>query len=147
MDGNEYTGTVLQVNLTFLKQSPRGDWTVTVTGEEFNDATTFILPDSPPAFSDDDYPQIDNYPTAPIDPFSASAGCHYNYTPGQEMIINGAFLPADTTLHLGFYHDRMSRGYLADQIAVQTDAEGSFLKFPLPPCPTPAPIIWYSCKR
>ena len=107
-----------------------------MTGEEFNDATTFTLGDPPPGFSDDDYPQIDNYPTAPIDPFSASAGCHYNYTPGQAMIVNGAFLPADTTLHLGFYHDRMNRGYLADQIAVQTDAEGSF-EIPFTALPDP----------
>ncbi len=127
-EGNEYTGTVLQVHLTFLKQAPAGTWVVTVTSEEFSDETTISVPDTDAfeSLGDEEYPQIDNVPASPIDPFAAAGGCHYNYMPGQEMVITGAYLPADTLLQLGFYQERLGDGYLVDQVAVQTDAKGTF---------------------
>lgn len=125
-EGNEYTGTLLLVSLTWLTRSPAGDWQVTVRSGDFVDQATFSLPPYAPPPSDELYAQLDNWPTGPIDPFSPSEGCHYTYVPGQAMMIGGDYLPPNTVLAVGIYHERMGNGYLVEQVAVETDDEGHF---------------------
>jgi hypothetical protein len=124
-DDNSYTGTVLSVSLVWLVQAPSGSWVISVASDDYHDKATIRVPQPTPLPDGENYPQLDNAPTAPIDPFAAAGGCHYNYTPGQAMTISGQYLPADSTLQIGFYQDRMGYGYLADQVAVHSDAAGS----------------------
>lgn len=127
-DGNELTGSVLQVNLAWIKQAPEGDWTATVTAEDqdFSDETVLSVPANTPDSGEENYPLLDNWPTAPIDPFSATEGCHYAYTPGQEMMLGGQYLSPDTLLNLGIYQTRLTNGYFIAQESVQTDEDGAF---------------------
>lgn len=127
-EGNELTGSVLQVNLTWIKQATKGDWTATVTAEDqdFSTETVLSVPAYTPYFGEGDYPALDNWPTGPVDPFSATEGCHYAYSPGQEMMLGGQYLSSDTLLHLGIYQTRLYQGYLVAQVDVQTDEDGAF---------------------
>ena len=126
-DGVEYSGTVLIAPLAWPQQAPSGAWELTVTTEEFTDSVVITVPDpAPPVAEDEPYPVLDNWPLTPIDPFAAAEGCNYAYAPGQEMMLVGAYLPPDATLHLGIYQERMGDGYLAGQETVRTDGEGAF---------------------
>jgi hypothetical protein len=125
-DEREHTGTVLVVPLTWLVQAPNGDWVVKVTSEELNEEIVLTLPEPLPSVGDEEFAQIDNVPLSPIDPFATATACHYLYTPGQEMMVSGQYLPPNATLHLGIYQERLWQGYLVAQETVQTDAEGSF---------------------
>ena len=126
-EGNEYFGTVLQVNLSWIEQSPSGEWTVALRGEEMDEGVTIDVPEPVTYEGEGDYALLDNWPTTPIDPFLSSEGCHYLYRPGQAMMIGGKYLPPNTVLPLGIYQDRFSSGYLIEQIQVQTDDTGAFV--------------------
>jgi hypothetical protein len=125
-EGNEYTGTVVPISLSWPERAPTGAWTVTVTGEDIQLETVLDVPEPLPPWGDEPYPMLDNWPVSPIDPFAAAEGCHYVYTPGQAMRIGGSALPPDATLRLGLYQERMGEGYLVDDETVTTGGEGVF---------------------
>lgn len=126
---NEYTGTIWVIRIDWLRQSPSGSWRVIFTGEGFRQAVTIRI--SPPeplrSFEGEPLPALDNWPAdVPIDPFIPSESCHYTYSPGQAMYIQGDYLPPNLGLVVGIYQDRMGQGYLVEQVPVQTDSKGSF---------------------
>lgn len=126
-NGNEITGSVLEIPLRFLTQAPTGEWLIEVWGSGLiegyaDEASIQVLPD-------DDFDQvIEDWPVGPIDPMIAAMGlCGYAYTPGQAMHINGSSLTPNRTITLGLYHDRFGVGYLVDQLTAKTDANGTFV--------------------
>ena len=123
---NAYTGTVLQVPLAWLKQAPAGAWEVNVTGEDYADSMTINVPDPVEWVDGTDYAILDNWPIAPIDPFATATGCHYSYSPGQEMMVSGEHLPPNAAFVVGVYQDRLGYGYLVEQFTVLTDDVGYF---------------------
>jgi hypothetical protein len=125
-EGNELTGTILSINLAWLKQAPEGDWEVLVHGDGIEEQVLLSVPAYVPGEFDEEYPTLDNWPLTPVDPFAAAEGCHYIYRPGEAFMVGGANLPAAATLHLGIYQERLGNGYLAGKEIVQTDAEGAF---------------------
>jgi hypothetical protein len=130
-EGGSYSGTVLMVELRWPRPAPSGDWEVAVVSDIFNERSTLPVPDvvEPEPLAGVpilEYPQLENWPVSPINPFSAAAGCHYSYTPGQEMTLLGSDFPPNKALHLGIYQERLWEGYLVNSVTVQTDGEGSF---------------------
>lgn len=122
--GNEYTNTVINVPLGWINASPRGAWLIEVWSEAYNDSLWIeVLPVTNDEY---DFPVLDNWPLTPTDPFLAADTCHYGYLPGEMMVLAGYLLPANAQLNIGVYQDRLSYGYLIDQLTVETDANGQF---------------------
>ncbi|HXF61865.1 MAG TPA: NBR1-Ig-like domain-containing protein [Caldilineaceae bacterium] len=124
---NEYTGTVNYIALRFHARAPSGDWTVHIAAEEGLSLETVLAVPEPLPFQGDPYPMLENWPAAPIDPFSAADGCNYLYQPGDSMNLAGAALPPNATLQLGVYQERLYEGYRVDEMTVATDESGAFL--------------------
>jgi hypothetical protein len=129
-DGQEFTGTVLVVPLSWLTAAPAGEWIVNIAGGGLDAQFALSVPVweepvfEPTEFVTMPYPSLDNWPLAPIDPFAAAEGCNYTYDLEQEMRVGGRNLPPNTTVHLGIYQDRLGEGYFVAQVPVQTDANG-----------------------
>ena len=64
-EGNEYFGTVLQVNLSWIEQSPSGEWTVALRGEEMDEGVTIDVPEPVTYEGEGDYALLDNWGTRP----------------------------------------------------------------------------------
>ncbi len=126
-EGDPYTRPLAFFTAAWPDRAPSGRWIVTITdgGSVITDVLDVPEP-TPPDYGD--YARLTTYPVGSIDPFAATEGCNYAYTPGEQFIIAGVNLSRTTTLHLGVYQERAGLEYRLDAFRVTTDRRGEFTK-------------------